>query len=102
MNKTLNGSSALIAALNAQDFLRRHGNSLSEVLHAVGGNGGLDLFCKADRLMDGLCPDPRSVGEAIRDMRDLLAKADAPEDRHAASLRWHGARLTDLAASLPR
>jgi len=102
MNKTLYRSGALIAALNAQNFLRRHGNSLSEVLHVTAGDRGLELYGEVDRLLDGLCPDPGHVGKALREMRDLLAEVDTPEDRHAASLRWHGARLNDLAAGLPR
>lgn len=101
MNKTLYGSSALLAALDARDFLRRHGNSLSEVLHATAGDRGLDRYCEADRLLDGLSPDPARAGQALREMRDLLAEAGTPEDRHAASLRWHGARLSDLTAKLP-
>ncbi|SDY25997.1 hypothetical protein [Citreimonas salinaria] len=102
MNKTLCGSGALLAALDAQDFLRRHGNSLSEVLHATAGNRGLDFYCAADRLLDGLSPDPVCVGKALRDMHDLLVEVDTPDDRYVASLRWHGARLSDLAAGLPR
>lgn len=65
------------------------------------GDRGLDLYCDAERLRDGLSPDPARVGMALREMRDLLAEADAPADRYAAALRWHGARLSDLAARLP-
>jgi len=101
MNKTLYGSSALIAALDAKEFMQRHGASLSEVLHAIAGNPGVDLYCAADGLLDGFSPDPVRVGNALRDMRDVLAEVDAPEDRYSASLRWHGARLSDLAAALP-
>ncbi len=101
MNKNLHCTSTLLAALDAKDFMRRHGASLSEVLHAIAGNRGLDLYCEADRLLDGLSPDPLRVGNALRDMRDLLADIDTPEDRYAASLRWHGGRLSDLAAALP-
>jgi hypothetical protein len=102
MNKVMNDSAAVFAALDARDFFRRHGNSLSEVLHAIAGNRGVDLYCEADCLLDSLSPDPIRVGKAIRTVRDLLAAATTPEDRHAASLRWHGARLSDLASALPR
>ncbi|CUH39043.1 hypothetical protein JSE7799_01762 [Jannaschia seosinensis] len=101
MNRTFPIESALIAALDAGDFVRRHGNSLSELLHMIAGDCGLDLYCEAERLLDGLSPDPVGVGRAVREMRDLLADADAPADRYAAALRWHGARLTDLASRLP-
>jgi hypothetical protein len=102
MNKVMNDSAAVFAALDAKDFIRRNGNSLSEVLHAIAGNRGVDLYCEADRLFDSLSPDPVGVGSAVRKMRDLLAVAPTPEDRHAASLHWHGARLSDLASALPR
>lgn len=101
MNKTLYGGSALSVALDARDFVRRHGNSLSEVLHVVAGDCGLELYCEADRLLDGLSPDPARVGKVLREMRDRLAEVDSPEDRYSASLRWHGARLSELAAALP-
>lgn len=102
MNKVMTECSAGFAALDARDFFRRHGNSLAEVLDAIAGNRGVDLYCEADRLLDSLSPDPVRVGKAFRKMRDLLATAPTPEDRHAASLRWHGARLNDLAGALPR
>jgi hypothetical protein len=102
MNKFANESSAVFAALDAKDFFRRHGNSLSAALDAIAGDRGVDLYCEADRLLDCLSPDPVRVGRAVREMRDLLAAAPTPEDRHAASLRWHGARLNDLAGALPR
>lgn len=102
MNKVLYGGDVLLAVLDAKEFWRRHGRSLSEVLDVTAGDPGLDLFCETDRLLDGLSPDPARVGKAIRAMRDLLAGVDHPEDRYSDSLRWHGARLTDLADRLPR
>lgn len=102
MNKTLYDGTALLAPLDAREFLRSHGKSLTEVLHVIAGDRGIDLFCAADCLLDSLSPDPARVGQAIREIRDLLSEAGIPEDRYAASLRWHGARLTDLAARLPQ
>ncbi len=101
MNKTLYGGTALLGALDTKEFLRRNGDSLSEVLQQVAGDRGLDLYLEADGLLDGLSPDPARVGKALREICDLLAEAGVPEDRYAAALRWHGARLTDLAARLP-
>lgn len=101
MNKTLYGGAALLGALDTKDFLRRNGDSLSEVLQQVAGDRGLDLYLEADRLLDCLSPDPARVGKALREICDLLVEAGVPEDRYAAALRWHGARLTDLAARLP-
>ncbi len=101
MDETLYGSSALIAALDAKDFMHRHGESLSKLLHGIAGNPGLDLYCAADRLLDSFNPDPVRVGRTLRDMRELLADAQMLEDRYVASMRWHGARLSDLAAALP-
>jgi hypothetical protein len=101
MNKTLQIGTAMLAALDTKDFLRRNGDSLSEVLEGVAGDRGLDLYLAADRILDGLSPDPARVGRALQDICDLLAESCFPEDRHAAAVRWHGARLTDLAARLP-
>lgn len=100
MNKTLYGGASLLAALDTRDFLRRNGDSLSEMLQGIAGDRGLDLYLQADRSLDGLTPDPACVGKALREICDLLSEAGVPEDRYAASLRWHGARLTDLAARL--
>lgn len=102
MNQTLYGSSALTAVLDARDFVRRHGNSLSEVLWIVAGDRGLELYCEADRILGSLSPNPSRVGKVLEDMRDLLAEVDSPEDQYSTSLRWHGARLSDLTVALPR
>lgn len=100
MNKKLNNAATLLAALDAKEFLRRNGDSLSELLQEIAGDRGLDLYFEADHLLDGPSPDPACVGKALRDICDLLSQASVPEDRYAASLRWHGARLTDLVARL--
>jgi hypothetical protein len=100
MNKTLYGSATLLAALDTKDFLRRNGDSLSELLNEIAGDQGLELYLGADCLLDSLSLNPARVGKALRDIRDLLEAAGIPEDRYADSLRWHGARLTDLAARL--
>ncbi len=101
MNKILYGGAPLLAALDTRDFLRRNGDSLSELLEGIAGDRGLDLYLGADRLLDNQSPDPARVGKALREIRDLLEEAGVPDDRFAASLRWHGARLTDFAARLP-
>ncbi|UWR32686.1 hypothetical protein K3759_12115 [Sulfitobacter sp. W027] len=101
MNKTVDSEPVLLAALDAKDFLRRHGNSLTELLDLVAGVEGVDAYCTADRLLDRLNPDTLRVGKALREMRDLLAEADALNGQFGASLRWHGARLNDLATRLP-
>lgn len=101
MNKFINTEAVLLAALDAKAFLRRHGNSLTELLDVVAGSHGVDAYCTADRLLDHLSPDAVRVGKALREMLDLLAEADTLEGRFAGSLQWHGARLNDLAARLP-
>ncbi|WP_185803372.1 hypothetical protein [Pontivivens nitratireducens] len=101
MNKMVDSECLLLVALDAKDFLRRHGNSLTELLDLVAGARGVDAYCTADRLLDGINPDTLGGGKALREMRDLLAEADALNSQFAASLRWHGARLSDLAARLP-
>ena len=101
MNKTLYGGTAMLAALDTRDFLSRNGDSLSELLEGIAGDGGLDLYLLAERLLNSQSPDPARVGKALREIRDLLEAAGVPDDRFAASLMWHGARLTDLAARLP-
>ena len=102
MTIPLNDSAVLLAPFDARNFLRFNGDSLSEVLNVIAGERGLELFCEADSLLEGLSPDPVRVGKVLSEMRDLLVEADTPEVRYAESLRWHGARLTDLAAKLPR
>lgn len=102
LNKTLYGSGVLLAALDAKDFIRRHGNSLSLVLDTIAGTRGVDLFYEADRLLACSSPDPVDVGMVVRRMRDLLVEAPTPKVRHVALLRWHRARLTELAGALPQ
>jgi hypothetical protein len=102
LNKTLYGSGVLLAALDAKDFIRRHGNSLSLVLDAIAGTPGVDLFYEADRLLACSSPDPVDVGMVVRRMRDLLVEAPMPKVRPVALLRWHRARLTELAGALPQ
>lgn len=101
MNKLLSTGAALHATLDAKDFLRRHGDSLTELLDVIAGSYGVDAYCAADRLLDHLNPNPVRVGRALRKLHELLAEADDLEGRLAGSLRWHGARLHDLAARLP-
>ncbi|TDE40840.1 hypothetical protein [Antarcticimicrobium sediminis] len=101
MNKTLYGGAPLFAALDILDFLRRNGDSLSELLEGIAGDRGLDLYLGTDRLLDSQSPDPARVGKALREIRDLLEAAGVPDDRFAAPLRWHWARLTDFVARLP-
>lgn len=86
---------------DTQDFFAHHGNSLSEVLYATVGEAGLDLFCDTKALLEGLCPDPGKIARAIRGLSDMLGQASSVDDKHDANLRWHGARMFDLAARLP-
>tara|TARA_R110000850_G_scaffold52260_1_gene126519 strand:+ start:1128 stop:1436 length:309 start_codon:yes stop_codon:yes gene_type:complete len=101
MNKSFDHKWAPRSVQDVQDFVERHGNSLSEVLHRFGGNVGLDLFCDAKRLLECLDPDPAQIGIAVRKMFVVLEQADGQGLYHDAALRWHGARLYDLAARLP-
>lgn len=101
MNKPFDTNSVSRSVQDVQHFFKRNGNSLSGVLHLFGGNAGLDLFCDANRLLEELDPDPGQVGRAVRQMCNVLEQADGQELRHDAALRWHGARLYDLAARLP-
>jgi len=101
MNKFFDSKWAPRSVQDVQDFVERHGNSLSDVLHLFGGNVGLDLFCDANRLLGCLDPDPAQVGRAVRKMFHVLEQADGQGLYHDAALCWHGARLYDLAARLP-
>lgn len=101
MNNPLTSAGALLAVRDAETFFRRHGNSLSEVLLETGGDPALDLFCETRAQLEGLSPEPGRLGTALRRMHDLLEAAGDPGDRHAAALRWHGARLSELASRLP-
>ncbi|MBJ6373404.1 hypothetical protein [Sedimentitalea arenosa] len=101
MNKPINSDGFHFAALEARDFIRTHGNGLSEIMFALAGDHGLDLFCAADRALDASPPDFRQVSAFVHEIHDLLASCGTPEDRYANALRWHGARMADLARRLP-
>lgn len=102
MTKVHYGGGVIISALNARDFLRDHGRSLSELLQVIAGSRGLDLYCDADRLLKGGRLDPARVGVALREMRDLLADVETQDHLFTRSLRWHRARLSELESGLPR
>lgn len=101
MNKAFDTNSASRSVQDVQHFFERNGNSLSGVLHLFGGNAGLDLFCDANRLLEELEPDPGQVSKAVRQIYNVLEQADGQGIGHDPALRWHGARLHDLAARLP-
>lgn len=86
---------------DTQDFFARHGNGLSDVLNATSGDAGLDLFCEVTAYLEDLTPDPGRIGRAVRSLCTLLEQAEQVEDKYDAPLRWHGARMSDLAARLP-
>jgi hypothetical protein len=100
MNKMNSESSFDMAMLDAEAFLKRHGDSLSEVLHSVAGMDGVDIFCAADRALGQMSPNPIRVVRTLYAMRDLLAECTCVDDKYAASVRWHGARLNDLASAM--
>ena len=85
---------------DAQTFFEKHGNSLSEVLHVFGGDSALDLFCDANRLLEGLDPNHGQVGETLKKILNVLKKATGYDVRYDAALRWHGARISDLASRM--
>ena len=101
MNKPIQCAGFEFTALEAKHFFQTHGNGLSEIMFALAGDQGLDLFCAADRALDASPPDFRQISELLHEVHDLLAACGTPEDRYADALRWHGARMADLARKFP-
>ena len=85
---------------DAQSFFERNGNSLSEILHAIGGNPALDMFCDAKQLLEQLNPNMAEVETAFRKMKETLQGACLNSSQLDPSLRWHGARISELATRL--
>ena len=85
---------------DAQSFFERNGNSLSEILHVTGGNAALDLFCDAKLLLEQIDPNMAEVETTFRKMKEALQDACLSSSQFDPSLRWHGARISELAARL--
>ena len=102
MNKPQMRNSAfiLLALEDAKDFFRHNGESLSEILYMVGGDSALDLFCEVRERLEELQPHPQVLRDELKKMMRILESADDPGHALSPSLRWHGARLTDLSAAL--
>ena len=100
MNMTTNGG-VMRAAADAKQFLREHGSSFSQLLRDVAGESGLYLAKELQKALDGDSVDPVGAGHALRAVSNLLIGSDIPRGVCPGAFRWHGARVTDLAARFP-
>lgn len=90
------------AILDAQTFVRANDPSLRSILKTAGGSYALELFDEVRRISDEeRAPDPNQFGRLFRAMRAVLMEAAHLPAEQLPALRWHGAKLSELARRLP-
>lgn len=99
MTNTAEGS--VHAVLDAKEFLREHGGSLSGLLRAVAGASGRNLTLEVGQALGEEHVDPQRAGHVLRAIRNLLLASEIPRGVCPDSFRWHGARVSDLAVRFP-
>lgn len=96
------------AALATVDFLRRHGAGLCDLIDILSDETAFEALCDLHGQSGAAVPDARLVRRALRTIRSALAaqeirKVDALSHRRGycvdTSLRWYGARVSDLLAA---
>jgi len=99
---------AIEAALDALDFLRRHGAGLCDLLGLLAEETAFDALCDLHGQSGSDLPDVRRVWRSLRSIRAALAARsthanDALSVRKGycvdTSVRWYGARISDLLAA---
>jgi len=96
------------AALDATDFLRRHGAGLCDLLDIATDEVAFDALCDLHSQSGSMFPDVYLVRSALRTIHDALAAAKAGKLDEVSlcagycvdtALRWYGARISDLLAA---
>ena len=96
------------AALDATDFLRRHGAGLCDLLDIATDEVAFDAMCDLHSQSGSMFPDVHLVRSAPRTIHDALAAAKAGKLDELSlcagycvdtALRWYGARISDLLAA---
>ena len=96
------------AALAAQDFLRRHGAGLCDLLGVLADETAFDALCDLHAVSGAALPDARIVRRALRTIHAALAAqqlsvTDTLSVRKGycvdTCVRWYGARISDLLAA---
>lgn len=112
LNTTETGTRQAIfdAVSDAQRHLHLHGGSLCELLDAIDDPSGTDPLCDLHIAFEKPFPDAVDVGVALRQIERFLAcQTPSSLDRlgrewnfyAADAARWHGARVSELAARFP-
>lgn len=95
------------AVSDAKRHLQQHGTSLCELLDAIDDPSGTDPLCDLHMAFEKPFPDAADVGVALRRIERFLAcQTPSSLDRlgrernfyAADAARWHGARVSELAA----
>ncbi|WP_157960624.1 hypothetical protein [Primorskyibacter marinus] len=90
-----------------EQYLRRHGASLCDLLDALDDPSGFAALCDLHAAYGQPIPDVEAVESALRDIHRILAEQPLSSlDRigherclSAADMtRWHGARVSELLA----
>ena len=90
------------AVRDAQAFLHRNADSLSGILLLAGGEYARDVFRETQRILDEeFAPDAGQLGRLFKAMKVILMEAAHMPSDQIAALRWHGARMSDLAGRFP-
>lgn len=96
------------AALASLNFLRGHGAGLCDLIDILSDETAFEALCDLHGQSGAALPDARLVRRALRTIRSALAtqrtrKVDALSARRGycvdTSVRWYGARVSDLLAA---
>lgn len=96
------------AALSALDFLRQHGGGLCDLLGLLAEEAAFDALCDLNAQSAAAVPDARLVRRSLRTIHDALAcqkvhLMDMLSVKRGycvdTSVRWYGARVSDLLAA---
>jgi len=90
---------------DTEQYLRRHGASLCDVLDAFEATAALDAFSELHGFLSSQLPNPKKIQAALQQVKTALCNQSSESavirscergwDTDAA-LRWHGARVSEL------
>lgn len=106
--RTDDGGASCSAALAALDFLRPHGGGLCDLLGLLAEEPAFDALCELHAQSGAVLPDAGVVQRGLQQIHAALATQetcaiDALSVRKGycvdTSVRWYGARISDLLAA---
>jgi hypothetical protein len=110
MQKTSNfdmGHTVTGKVADTEKFLRRNGQGLCDLFHALDAPTGSDALSDLHRIFARPNPEPKTIERELDAMERTLARqAASTVDKAArewsfdaaAAVRWHGARISELLA----